>query len=143
MMRILSCYSTFLCVGNIFYRNSWQLLTAMIHIPLFSKISDHNSRISELTCKHHDGFLFLLPYCFVDTNYSTQIIYITEYQNIILQTSLFRHLSVYFINIYFVVETMTHFNQIISTSFTANRIFWIVYYQIRFYDMCCSSLKAE
>lgn len=83
MMWIFSSNCSFLSIGNIFNRYSWQFLPTMKHIPFLSKISDHNSRISKLTSEHDNSLQFLLSDSLINRDNPTKIIYITKYYNII------------------------------------------------------------
>lgn len=61
VMRVFGSNPTFIGVGNVLDGNAGQLLAAMVHVPLLPKITDHNARISKLTCVEYHSFLFLLP----------------------------------------------------------------------------------
>ena len=95
----------------------------MEHLPFFTKISNQNSREPKLTGEHHHSLLFGMPNRFINSNNSAQIIDITEYNDVIFKALFFIDFSIDFININFVIDSVTHFDQIVSPSFAIYLLF--------------------
>jgi len=103
-----SRHLTSLIIGNSFDINFGKLDAGVEHLPLIPKISDEQPKISQLYGIHNHCFRILLrSYKFINTHYPPDIVDITKNDNIVLQAILLRYLSIQFINIDFIIETMT------------------------------------
>lgn len=109
IVRCWCCYFTPLCRSNLGNVNFREILSWMIHFPLFTEIINYETIESHLCSIKHNCFgLFLGTNKLINTNDPSQIPNVTKDHNIILKTVFFSDLCVSFIHVYLIVEFVAH-----------------------------------
>lgn len=130
-MRTTCCHFTPLLVRDMADIDLGKLDTWVEHFPLVSEISGKESEKAKLYSEHEDGLGVLLrSNRLIDGHNPTDIVYITKNDNIVLQAVFFAYLSVEFIDIDFVIESVTQFNQLICPGLLSHVLLTIIWFAL-------------